>query len=76
MRNILMTNTKGTLIMNSLAAGYQPVGAPLQQLRNGVLIAFEAGVTTPYALQTAEERGIIGGPSKQSLAEKLLEHGP
>ncbi|HEX8763208.1 MAG TPA: translational GTPase TypA [Candidatus Saccharimonadales bacterium] len=57
MRNILMTNTKGTLVMNSLMTGYQPIGTALQQLRNGVLIAFETGVTTPYALQNAEARG-------------------
>jgi GTP-binding protein len=52
LRNILMTNTKGTVIMNSLVIGYQPLGAPLQQLRNGVLIAFETGTTTPYSLET------------------------
>lgn len=58
LRNILITKTKGTAIMNSLVIGYKPVGSPLRQLRNGVLVAFETGVTTPYALQTAEERGI------------------
>src|SRR5262249_481089 len=39
LRNILLTNTKGTIVMNSLMTGYQPLGAGLQQLRNGVLIA-------------------------------------
>jgi GTP-binding protein len=58
MRNILMTNTKGTIVMNTLPLGYQVQGASLQQLRNGVLIAFETGTTTPYALQNVEERGI------------------
>lgn len=57
LRSVMMTSTKGTLIMNSLVIGYQPLGAALNQLRNGVLIAFETGITTPYALQTAEERG-------------------
>jgi GTP-binding protein len=57
LRNVLMTSTKGTVIMNSLMIGYEPLGAPLQQLRNGVLIAYESGTTTPYALQTVEERG-------------------
>ena len=57
LRNILLTQTKGTVIMNSLPHGYQPMGGKLQQTRNGALIAFEAGVTTPYALQTAEARG-------------------
>ena len=57
LRNLLLTATKGTVIMNSLPHGYQPVGPKLNQTRNGVLIAFEAGTTTPYALQTAEARG-------------------
>jgi GTP-binding protein len=38
--------------------GYDPLGQPLQQLRNGVLVAYENGVTTPYALEIAEARGI------------------
>lgn len=59
LRNILITQTKGTVIMNSLVLGYQPKGTPLDQLRNGVLIAFEAGTTTPYSLETAEDRGTI-----------------
>lgn len=57
LRNILLTATKGTVIMNSLPSGYQPLGAKVPKTRNGVLIAFEAGTTTPYALQAAEARG-------------------
>lgn len=57
LRNLMMTNTKGTIVMNSLTIGYQPLGSALDQSRNGALIAWETGVTTPYALQTAEERG-------------------
>ena len=57
LRNILLTATKGTVIMNSLPHGYQPMGGKLPQSRNGVLISFEAGTTTPYALQAAEARG-------------------
>lgn len=57
LRNILLTATKGTVIMNSLPHGYQPMSGKLPQTRNGVLISFEAGTTTPYALQAAEARG-------------------
>lgn len=57
LRNVLLTATKGTVIMNSLPHGYQPLGQKLARTRNGVLIAFEAGTTTPYALQAAEARG-------------------
>ncbi len=73
LRNILMTNTKGTLIMNSLSSGFQPMGVALQQLRNGVLIAYEAGITTPYSLQTAEERGIVFvGPAEKVYAGQIV----
>jgi len=73
LRNILMTKTKGTVIMNSLMVGYQPLGVALQQLRNGVIMAFEAGVTTPYALQMVEERGIsFVGPTAKVYAGQIV----
>lgn len=66
LRNLLLTDTKGTVIMNSLPHGYDPVGGKLPRTRNGVLIAFEAGTTTPYALQTAEARGeLYVGPGTE-----------
>ncbi len=68
-----MTNTKGTVVMNSLMAGYQPLGASLQQLRNGVLIAFENGLTTPYSLETAEARGtLFVGPAQKVYAGQII----
>ena len=57
LRNILLTATKGTVIMNSLSIGYAPATAGLQQLRKGALIAAETGTATPYSLQTVEARG-------------------
>lgn len=73
LRNILITQTKGTIVMNSLMTGYQPLGAALQQLRNGVLIAFEQGVTTPYALETAEARGeMFVGPGQKVYAGQVV----
>jgi len=63
LRNLLLTATKGTVIMNSLPHGYQPVGAKLQQVRNGALIATEAGSTTAYALDNSASRGeLFVGP--------------
>ncbi len=73
MRNVLMTNTKGTIVMNSLVNGFQPLGAGLQQLRNGVLIAYETGVSTPYALQNAEARGTTFiGPAEKVYAGQIV----
>jgi GTP-binding protein len=73
MRNILLTNTKGTIVMNSLVIGFEPQGATLTQLRNGVLTAYEAGTTTPYSLETAEARGIIFvGPAEKVYAGQIV----
>lgn len=73
MRNILITNTKGTIVMNSLTIGYQPQTAGLNQLRNGVLIAFEQGVTTPYSLQNAEARGtVFVNPAQKVYAGQIV----
>ncbi|MFI5270560.1 MAG: translational GTPase TypA [Candidatus Saccharimonadales bacterium] len=73
MRNILLTSTKGTIVMNSLVIGSQPVAAALQQLRNGVLIAFETGTTTPYSLQNAEARGTTFiGPAEKVYAGQII----
>jgi len=57
LRNLLLTATKGTVIMNTLPHGYQKLGAKLQKIRNGAIITTEAGVTTPYALEMGESRG-------------------
>lgn len=57
LRNILLTATKGTVIMNSTLVGYEPAGPALQQLRNGVLISAETGNAVIYSLKTVEERG-------------------
>jgi len=59
LRNLLLTATKGTIIMHSLPHGYQPLGPKLQQIRNGALVATEAGSTTAYALDNAESRGTL-----------------
>jgi len=73
LRNILVTNTKGTVIMNSLMVGYSPLGAPLQKLRNGVLVAYETGTTMAYSLETAEARGtIFVAPSEKVYAGQII----
>jgi GTP-binding protein len=59
--------------MHSLPHGYQPLGAKLQSTRNGALISFEAGVTTPYALETAEARGeLLVGPGTSVYAGMII----
>lgn len=73
LRNLLLTATKGTVIMNTLPHGYQPMGAKIQSTRNGALVAFEPGVSTPYALQNAEARGdLFIGPGVEVYAGMVV----
>lgn len=57
LRSQLLVATKGTVVMNSLFAGYVLQGPDLDKMRNGVLISFETGEAVAYSLQTLEERG-------------------
>ena len=73
LRNLMLTATKGTIIMNSLPYGYQEMGAKIPSSRNGVLIAFEKGTSTPYALQSAESRGeLFIGPGTEVYAGMIV----
>lgn len=73
LHNTLLTATKGTIIMSSLPCGYQPLGAPLSGLRNGVLIAAESGTSTAYALAGAEARGeLYIGPSTEVYTGEIV----
>ena len=53
----LLTDTRGTGIMNRLFHGYSPHKGPIPGRRNGVLIATEAGEAVAYALWNLEDRG-------------------
>lgn len=58
LRNMLLTMTKGTIIMNSTLFGFEPVGSELPQMRKGALTTSESGTALGYGLQNAQGRGI------------------
>jgi GTP-binding protein len=53
----LLTDTRGTAIMNRLFHNYAPYKGPIQGRRNGVLISNDAGDAVAYALWNLEDRG-------------------
>jgi GTP-binding protein len=53
----LLTDTRGTGIMNRLFHGYAPDKGLIQGRRNGVLISTDAGDAVAYALWNLEDRG-------------------
>lgn len=56
-RGDILTKTRGNGIFATRFVGYFPLSPVIPKLRNGVLIAFESGKSTGYALQTVQERG-------------------
>ncbi|MGJ5177942.1 translational GTPase TypA [Bradyrhizobium oligotrophicum] len=53
----LMTDTKGTAIMNRLFHNYLPYKGQIQGRRNGVLISNDQGEAVAYAMFKLEDRG-------------------
>lgn len=58
-RNILLTNSKGTVLFNSISLGYRPIGTTMDKLRNGVLVSFDTGKSMAYSLENAQDRGLL-----------------
>jgi len=56
-RSEFLRLTKGNGVMNHGFMEYRPWAGEIAQGRNGVLVAWEEGVATGYALQGAEDRG-------------------
>jgi GTP-binding protein len=53
----LLTDTRGTAVLNRLFHGYAPHKGAIQGRRNGVLISTDAGEAVAYALWNLEDRG-------------------
>ena len=72
LRNNLLTATKGTVIMSSIPSGYRPVEGRYKPERNGALVAFEDGVSTAYALDAAQARGILYIPPQVPVYQGMI----
>jgi GTP-binding protein len=58
-RGEFMRLTRGDGIMNHSFLDYRPILGEVETRRNGVLISFEEGVSTFYAMKNAEDRGVF-----------------
>ncbi|GAX79642.1 hypothetical protein CEUSTIGMA_g7083.t1 [Chlamydomonas eustigma] len=59
LRNALLTATRGMAIMNTIFLEYAPVAGEILMRDNGSLVAHETGDVTSYALETAQDRGVL-----------------
>jgi GTP-binding protein len=63
LRSEMLTDTRGTVVMNSLFEGYTEWQGEIPHRVTGALVADRAGTTTAYALYGLQERGeLFVGP--------------
>lgn len=72
LRNQLMTASKGTVLMSSIPQGYRETEGKYKPERNGVLISFETGTSTAYALDMAQARGILFIPPQVPVYQGMI----
>ncbi len=64
LRSQLLTDTRGTIVMNSLFDGYTEWQGEIPHRLTGALVSDRDGVTTPYSLYNLQERGeLFVGPT-------------
>ena len=59
LRSLILTDTKGTGIINHLFAGWEPWHGGIASRATGALVADRIGVATAYAIWNLQERGEI-----------------
>jgi GTP-binding protein len=58
-RQLFLTATRGTGVLNSLFYGYAPFTGDITARENGSLIASESGVVTTYGIYQVQDRGVF-----------------
>ncbi len=72
LRNQLLTISRGTAVLNSLFLRYEPLGAAIPKLRNGVLLASQSGKAVTNGLDNAQERGITFIPPQTEVYTGMI----
>jgi GTP-binding protein len=72
LRSQLLTDTRGTIVMNSLFDGYTEWQGDIPHRPTGALIADRAGTSTAYALWGLQERGELFIGSGVELYEGMI----
>ena len=68
-----LTSTKGNGIMNHVFHGYAPFKGEIPGRTRGALVAFEDGETTPYGLNSVQDRGtLFVGPNEPVYTGRII----
>jgi GTP-binding protein len=72
LRSEMLTETRGTIVMNAILDGYVPYQGEIPQRATGALISDRQGVTTAYALDGIQDRGILFLPDGIEVYEGMV----
>jgi GTP-binding protein len=72
LRSEMLTETRGTIIMNSIFDGYMPYQGEIPQRPSGALISDRSGPTTTYALNGLQDRGVLFVTSGVEVYEGMI----
>ncbi len=72
LRSEMLTETRGTIVMNTLFDGYMPHQGEIPQRPTGALVSDRTGVTTAYALDGMQERGSLFVPPGVDVYEGMI----
>jgi len=76
-RSALLTITNGTGVMNQCFKGYEAYRGDIPGRRVGVMVAMEAGLSTPYAIEMLVERGtLFYGPAEDIYVGLVVGERP
>jgi GTP-binding protein len=76
LRSEMLTDTRGTIVMNSLFDGYTEWQGDIPHRLTGAIVADRPGTTTAYALWGLQERGVLfAGPGTEVYEGMIIgEH--
>ncbi len=71
-RSELLTSTKGNGVMNHVFHGHAPYKGDIPGRTRGALVAFEAGETTAYGINSVQDRGVMFILPGQAVYEGMI----
>ncbi|PDW02561.1 translational GTPase TypA [Candidatus Viridilinea mediisalina] len=71
-RQLFLTATRGTGILNSLFYGYEPIAGDMEMRENGSLIASEGGTVSTYGINQVQDRGTFFVTPGQDVYEGMV----
>ena len=72
LRSEMLTETRGTIVMNAILDGYVPYQGEIPQRATGALVSDRQGVTTTYALDALQDRGVLFVPDGVEVYEGMV----